>query len=98
MSRTTLNARVRLLTTAEGGRAHPLESGYRSLLRLDGTGLDLGFELVLAPDSAGSRLEPGGEGDVQLTIWAADQLPPVSRGQTFEIREGDRVIGRGVIA
>ena len=98
MIRTTITASVHLLATNDGGRTGPLRSGYRSLLRFEGTDVDLGFELELHPEMNANELAPGASGTARLSFWATEQLPTMLAGQRFEIREGTRVVGRGSVA
>jgi hypothetical protein len=97
MTRKVIRANLKLEPSESGGRAGPLRSGYRSLLRLQGCDTDFGFELVLdeAPGSEGLKLGNAGTG--YLSFWAVDKLPNLANGQQFEIREGTRIIGSGEI-
>lgn len=95
MSRRTISVRIHLLATNEGGRSGPLLSGYRSLLRFEGVGVDFGFELELDPEVETRRLAPGDTCNARLSIWAVEELPIVSVGGRFEILEGNRVVGHG---
>ncbi len=70
-----------------------MTSGYRSLARFRGSEVDLGFELTLDSD----RLEPGASGEGELSFWATDHVPAFEPGDPFEMREGERVVGRGVV-
>lgn len=96
MSRRTIDTRIHLLTNDEGGRSGPLLSGYRSLLRFEGTEVDFGFELELDAEVT-NGLAPGDSGNARLSFWAAEELPSLSPGHKFEIREGTRVVGRGSV-
>jgi translation elongation factor EF-Tu-like GTPase len=97
MTRRTVAARVVLLPPNRGGRAGSLLSGYRSLLRFEGTDLDFGFELELDPEVGPSGLAPGSSGAARISFWAVEDLPLLFAGQKFEIREGARVVGSGII-
>ena len=97
MSRRTISAHFRLLATEAGGRSGPLLSGYRSLLRFEGTGTDYGFELALDSPVRPDGVAPGASGTGRLSIWATQKLPRLVEGQKFEMREGTRVVGHGVI-
>ena len=97
MSRRTVTARVHLLPTSEGGRSGPLLSGYRSLLRFEGSDLDFGFELELDPTVGPGGLAPGSSGTGRVSFWAIEEMPSLFAGQRFELREGARVVGRGTI-
>jgi translation elongation factor EF-Tu-like GTPase len=97
MSRKTIGVIVHLLATNEGGRSGPLLTGYRSLLRFEGTEVDFGFELELDPEAKANGLAPGDSGNARLSFWAVEELPTLSAGQTFEIREGTRIVGYGSV-
>src|SRR5262249_25003818 len=97
MRRRTVNARVHLLLTSEGGRCGPLASGYRSLLRFEGSDMDFGFELELDTAITPNGLAPGSSGTGRLSFWAIKELPSLFAGQRFELREGTRIVGHGNI-
>lgn len=93
MSRARIRAEVRLLPADRGGRKAPISTGYRSLVRFDQYPVDFGFELELA----GGMVFPGATAVGILSVWASDALPLLGIGATFEMREGERVIGHGTI-
>lgn len=95
----TAKARIQLLSIEEGGRTEPLRSGYRSLLRFDGTLLDFGFQFDLDPNlnATWPWLAVGESGRGQVSFWALDELPELRSGMKFEVREGKRVVGLGEI-
>jgi translation elongation factor EF-Tu-like GTPase len=97
MSQRAVTARLVLLPTTKGGRSGPLLSGYRSLLRFEGTEVDFGFEVELDPEAESSGIAPGAFGTGRLSFWATEHLPVVVPGQRFELREGTRVVGHGMI-
>ncbi len=97
MSRRTIAARVELRPTSEEGRTGPIQSGYRSLLRFEGSDSDFGFEIELDSAIGVSGLAPGVSGTVRITFWAAERLPDLFDGQRFELREGLRVVGSGTV-
>ncbi len=97
MSRRTVRVKIDLLPTSEGGRSGPLLSGYRSLLRFDGSEVDFGFELELDPAVGSAGIPPGASGSGRVSFWAVEDLPSLFSGQRFEVREGARVVGRGTI-
>jgi len=70
----------------------PMISGYRSLARLH-DGRDYGFELDLDFGS----LSPGERGPGQLSFWEVAELPELTEGQEFEVREGQKVVGWGTL-
>jgi hypothetical protein len=93
MTRRVIRADLRLLPSGESGRSSPIESGYRSLARFEGSASDFGFELELEAD----RLAPGESGMGRLSFWAVEELPEFLAGQSFELREGSRVVGHGTV-
>lgn len=93
MTRRVIRASLRLLPPNEGGRSSPIESGYRSQARFEGNEIDYGFELDLDAE----HLRPGESGTGRLSFWAVEELPELSAGESFELREGARVVGRGTI-
>lgn len=97
MNRGTMNVQVHLLPTSEGGRAGPLLSGYRSLLRFEGSDVDIGFELELDRANGLGGVAPGSSGPGRISFLALEKLPSLIAGQRFEIREGARVVGRGIV-
>ena len=97
MSRRTIAARVKLRSTSEEGRTGSIQSGYRSLLRFEGSTSDFGFEVELGSVFGVSGLAPGTSGTVRITFWAAQELPALFDGQRFELREGARVVGGGTV-
>jgi translation elongation factor EF-Tu-like GTPase len=88
-----IRASLRLLASSEGGRSSPVESGYRSLARFEGSTTDIGFELHLD----NGRLAPGESGTGELSFWAIEELPELAVGHSFDLREGEQVVGQGVI-
>jgi translation elongation factor EF-Tu-like GTPase len=94
MSRTSIRARIYLQPTETGGRSGPVLTGYRSLLRFEGTEVDFGFELELDPSLGSKGLAPGHSGEAKLSFWS-EQLPILMCSKRFELREGTRVIGYG---
>jgi translation elongation factor EF-Tu-like GTPase len=97
MSLKTIHAKIQLLTTKEGGRSGVLLSGYRSLLRFEGTEGDFGFELELEPELRTNGLAPGESGNARLSFWAVDALPTMFPGLNIQIYEGTRLVGHGSI-
>ena len=89
-------ARLRLLTSEEGGRSGPLVSGYRSLFDLGdktaaGDVLPWGGEIML---HGVNELAPGGEALITVRLLMATH-DPLSPGWTFRLFEGKRVVGHG---
>jgi translation elongation factor EF-Tu-like GTPase len=97
MSRKIVRAQLHLLETRDGGRTERLVSGYRSLLRFEGNDTDFGFELNVESGRCPESIAPGSAGSVRLSLWAIAELPTLSVGQKFEVREGTRIVGHGEI-
>jgi translation elongation factor EF-Tu-like GTPase len=97
MKRRTIVAKFRLLTADAGGRAEPLISGYRSLLRFEAMETDFGFEITVTPSQSPAGIAPGFAGIGTLSFWTVDQLPAMFREQKFEMREGTRIVGSGEV-
>lgn len=55
--------------------------------------MDFGFEI----ESGFETLEPGHADTASLVFWASEDLPEISVDQGFELREGQRIIGRGQV-
>lgn len=66
MARRTILANIDLLPNNAGGKSVPIHSGYRSLVRFEGTGVDIGFELQLLNEP----LMPGETGVGCVSMWA----------------------------
>jgi hypothetical protein len=88
-----VRAELRLRPTNEGGRSTPILSGYRSLVRFQNSAVDLGFELELE----GENIAPGQSGVGILSFWAGGEQPEVFDSESFELREGARVVGYGTV-
>jgi translation elongation factor EF-Tu-like GTPase len=97
MKRKIVSASLSLIPTEAGGRSAPVFSGYRSLVRLEGDSVDFGFELTLDATAGSEEIMPGCVGSGRLSFWAVEDLPLLTKGQRFEIREGTRIIGSGEI-
>lgn len=93
MTRRTVIALLTLLPAEAGGRSRPIMSGYRSLARFQGVPIDYGFELQVHGDG----LAPGSTRKGHLSFWAVSELPVLTGGVRFEIREGSRIIGHGEV-
>ena len=92
-----VSASLSLIPSEAGGRFGPVRSGYRSLVRLEGGSVDFGFELTLDATAGSEGIWPSCVGSGRLSFWAVDNLPSLSKGQRFEVREGTRIIGFGEI-
>jgi hypothetical protein len=88
-----LEAEVRFLTMADGGRASPVFSGYRGQLHYDEHDWDAVYAF---PER---DMVPPGDSTV-TRMWLLS--PDAHRGKlyptkSFEVREGRKVVGRGVV-
>lgn len=91
----SLRAKISLLPISEGGRSGPVDLGGRYMphLRVDG-GEFLG--VALRSDTA-ATLEPGGSGIVTIDLLYDIDYGALAPGVRFEILEGRRRIGTGVV-
>jgi len=86
----TIEVELTFLPTKDGGRTQPVKSGYRSQFYVDGR--DWGAEhhyLGVA------EVEPGQTARAQLRFWA--ELPSVTPGSAFLIREGNKIVAYGSV-
>ncbi len=85
------SARVELLAADAGGRKGPITSSYRPLLRFRSLDTSATFQLP----SGQTELAPGASANpVELRF---SEAVPLEKGQSFEILEGGKTIGKGVI-
>lgn len=93
MSDVWMEVRLEFFSTDEGGRATPVRSGYRPLLRLAGAGKLYGMvEAVFVVDE---WVEPGGDALARIRLGAPEVLPMLEAGDEFEVLEPPRVVARG---
>jgi translation elongation factor EF-Tu-like GTPase len=93
MSDAWMEVRLEFLSTDEGGRATPVRSGYRPLLRLVGADDLYGMlEVVFVVDE---WVEPGGSALARIRLATPEVLPVLKAGDEFEMLEGHRVVARG---
>jgi translation elongation factor EF-Tu-like GTPase len=93
LERGYIRARLRLLTTEQGGRHTPIRSGYRSHWAFppDVHQEDHDAPLTL---EATKVLAPGEEAMVRLHPLAPDLWPPVAPGLRLSMFEGARLVGQ----
>ena len=85
------SAKIALLATQEGGRKTPISTGYRSMCRFRG----VDFSGTVQLPKSQSAMQPGqSEVTVDLRL---EQPVALENGQSFEIREAGKTVGRGVI-
>lgn len=92
-----IEAEIRYLTTEEGGRNSGVFSGYRGQFYYGGEDYD-GFQYF--PDvSAGTMVELGTMVRALVRFrrerWDDFHSKQITIGMPFEIREGDKTVGRG---
>src|SRR5579862_9383829 len=96
-----IRAEIRYLTPEEGGRQSPIASGYRGQFHYVKEGDDWdGFQYF--PDFGDDTFVPLGTTVTAFVEFAADRWNDTHRhrileGMPFHIREGSRVVGRGVV-
>ena len=108
-----IDADVHFISTADGGRTHPLDLGHPSARYrphvvvgdiaqraaiLDGNRLTETYLGVEFQPQNGT-LWPGGSARVLLGLmhYPAPEYDALQRGVTFTIREGARVVGYGIV-
>jgi translation elongation factor EF-Tu-like GTPase len=84
------SADIRLLTKAEGGRHTPVFDKYRPAVRFP-SGTSTG---TVGLDPATPMLMPGVEASVSVALLVPMQI---GVGEPFELFEGDRLVGVGVV-
>lgn len=94
-----IETRIRYLTTEEGGRKTPVASGYRGQFYYDGNDWD-GFQYF--PDIAPTEfVELGKEVRVHVRFtyerWEAIHQHKLHVGKSFQVREGSKVVGEGIV-
>ena len=88
-----ITARIRLLTTEEGGRTACVHSGYRPNMRFGDLYTDGALTLLDRQQAS-----PGDECDVRVTFVNPAYVQEHLRvGARFEITEGSRKVGEGTI-
>ena len=86
-------ASIRLLSTEEGGRKSPVASGYRPSIRFQ-------FDdyLTTGYHTFTETLEPGKSSIADIKIISRDYfLGKLKEGMLFDIFEGNRKVGNGII-
>lgn len=94
-----IEAEIRYLTTAEGGRQSGILSGYRGQFYYMGEDFD-GFQYFPDfPDGEFVELGKTVRAFVRFSQqrWDDFHSHRITVGMPFDIREGSRVVGRGVV-
>lgn len=93
-----VEAEIRYLTASEGGRNSGVFSGYRGQFYYGGTDYD-GIQYF--PDNDDEMVELGTTVRAFVRFWQhrwdAVHAKQITVGMPFEIREGARTVGRGVV-
>ncbi|HEY7154960.1 MAG TPA: hypothetical protein VH575_13445 [Gemmataceae bacterium] len=101
MSFHSVEATIRYLTTDEGGRRTGVASGYRGQFHYSGEDWPSDAIQQFPETIAGSMIELGTTVGVILLFppdrWEEDHSERIFVGMPFEIREGRKVVGRGVV-
>lgn len=88
-----VEAEVRFLTHAEGGRQGPAFSGYRGQLYYDGLDWD-----ALYAFAERDLVQPGDTAITRMWLISPDaHRGKLIAGKSFEVREGQKVVARGVV-
>ena len=92
---TTVRAQVCFARAEEGGRQHPIFTGYRPQFHFGSP--RVGYDGMITLEHAGGVL-PGDQCFVRVRFLHPELLQGVLRpGAAFDIQEGLRVVGRGTI-
>jgi elongation factor Tu len=94
-----IEAEIRYLTTEEGGRRTGVCSGYRGQFFYEGGDYD-GFQYF--PDLPDGTMVTLGKPVPALIrfrqeMWAAVHAKRITVGMPFQIREGNKTVGQGVV-
>lgn len=88
-----IEAEITFLRTAQGGKTKPVRAGYRSQFHYAGHDWDALHEY---PDV--QEVHPGDTARALLSFLSPDEhRGRIHVGMPFELREGRRVVGRGVV-
>ena len=88
-----IEAEVRFLTTAEGGRRGPVKSGYRGQFFYDGLDWDASHDY---PDVG--WVQPGDTVRSFICFMSPEKhVGKLFPGKEFSIREGQKIVGKGKI-
>ena len=93
----TVQAEIRLLPTAEGGRASPVRGSYRPNHNFFGpNGREMTIGAIDLPE--GIELHPGQSIELPITFWWWPGLEgQIYPGREWRIQEGHRLVGNGKV-
>ncbi len=81
-------AKIKMLPPNLGGRTRPIQSGYRPTLRFDKV-MD-GVQITVIGEGQDS-------GDVEIEPLFPEFFPVIKQGMEFDITEGSRLVGSGIV-
>jgi len=88
-------AKLKYLTSEQGGRKTPAHSGYRPQVKFDFTEMQTSGQQVFLDKE---KVYPGEEVTAEITISTPELFKnKLWIGMEYEFREGDRIIGTGEI-
>jgi elongation factor Tu len=88
-------ATLNMLTTELGGRKTPFKLGYRPQLYLGDP--QLSTSCFIHKIEGMEEVAPGESVTVEASLLMPDIVGPLQQGMRFEIREGGRPVGWGII-
>ena len=97
MSGIRIRARIRLLSTAEGGRAVPVRGSWRPNHNF-GAADNLEMDVAFIEFAEGEMLSPGEATERDLLFWSRPRLDEVlTLGREWRIQEGRQIVGVGTV-
>ena len=88
-----IKAKIKLLTSAEGGRTTPAKNGYRPQFYYDGEHWDAAIELLDRQE-----IYPGESSEVYFQFATPkNHVDRLQAGKQFELKEGSRTIAVGEV-
>lgn len=92
-----IEAEIRYLTTEEGGRRSGVFSGYRGQFYYGGNDYDGSQFFLDVPDDEMVELGTTVRASIRFLRkrWEEFHFKHITTGMPFEIREGNRTVGRG---
>lgn len=92
--RVWIEAHIRFLTTAEGGRYRPPSAGLRSQLRIG----SIQTSCIVEPLDDRPEMSLGEGIDVRITLLFPDQYGELLHGlESIELSEGSKIVARGFV-
>jgi translation elongation factor EF-Tu-like GTPase len=86
----TIKALVSMKPTNVGGRTGIVKPGYRPTLVIESKNSEVSFIET-------EQISPGGKGKVLIKILQPRSLPVLAKDMIFEIMEGNKIVGAGII-